>query len=511
MPSAFARNTFFGFIGGTAVALSGFIGSAIAARLLGPEGMGVIAYALWCVTVAMTVAGLGIGMVLQRFIPNLRAGGKHDEAEGLIGSTARLSMLAAIVGSVLLFCWLYWPGGNAIDGPSRGSRIVVIVLIVAWFICYNIADVYLSYLRGEQRFDEFARLSGFSAVTKLVVLGLGAWLFGIPGALAGFVAGYVLPASRIWQMLRNKPSVGPTIRRQVLSFALVSCSVGITSALVFGRTEIVFLEHYADIVAVGLFAAAATLTDTMLALAPLLLSAVLPYFSEQQGLGAQENMLRLYRTVTGLLALVVTPLSIGMAAIAPVLVPLLFGAEFADSVPAASVLLIAAAVWLPGVSTNYLIYSSGKIRVLLISNALGLVGTIALGFLLIPRFGLMGAAWSRAVVQVAVVAIETWYVTRRLGFAPPYRALGAIALAAGIQGAVAYAIITRLGGITSLAMAIPAGVLVFAVSLRVLGVLPMVDPALIDTLIAHAPRRMRRALTWILKLVSPSSKGPSLA
>jgi O-antigen/teichoic acid export membrane protein len=509
MPKAFARNTFLGFASGAAAALAGFVGTAIAARLLGPEGMGVIAYAVWCVTVAATIAGLGIGLVLQRFIPNLRAEGKHNEAEGLIGAMARLSVLAAIVGTLLLFGWLYWPGGSAIDGPSRAPRIVVIVLVLAYFICYKLADVYLSYLRGEQRFDEFARLSGFSAVIKMVLLGLGAWLFGIPGALAGYVAGSVLPASRIWRLLRNKPSVGQQVGRQVMSFALISWSVGVMSGLVYGRTEIVFLEHYAGLVAVGLFAAAATLTDTMVLLTPLLLSAQLPYFSEQQGLGEYDHLRRVYRTATGLVALLVVPLCIGIAAIAPVLVPVLFGAEFADSVPAASVLLIAAAVWLPGVTTHYLIYSTGKIRLLLVSNALGLVGTIALGFFLIPRFGLMGAAWSRAVVQVSVVAIETWYVTRRLGFAPPYRALGAIALAAGIQGAVAYLIITGLGGIMSLVVAIPAGLLVFAVALRVLAVLPMVDPALIDTVISHAPRRLRHLLSWVLKLVSPSSKGPS--
>jgi O-antigen/teichoic acid export membrane protein len=470
--------------------------------------MGVIAYAVWCVTVAATAAGLGIGMVLQRFIPNLRAEGKHDQAEGLIGTTAHLSLLAAIFGTLLLFGWLYWPGSSGIEGPSRTPRIVLIGLILAWFICYTLADVYLSYLRGEQRFDEYAKLAALSAVIRVVVLGVGAWLFGIPGALAGYVAGYVLPACHVWRLLRHKPPVGQQIGRPVMNFALVSWSVAMMSGLVFGRTEIVFLEHYAGIATVGLFAAAATLTDTMILLAPLLLSALLPYFSEQQGLGASDHLRRVYRTATGLVALLVVPLCVGIAAIAPVLIPILFGTEFADSVLAASVLLIAAAIWLPGVATGYLIFSTGKTRVLFISNAVGLIGTIGLGFLLIPRFGLMGAAWSRAVVQVSVVAIETWYVTRRLGFAPPYRALGAIGLAAAIQGAVVHLVVTGLGGAMSLVVAVPIGVLIFALALRVLAVLPMVDPALIDTLIAHAPRPLRPVLSWILKSVSPSSKGP---
>src|ERR1700742_171925 len=110
MPQAFARNTFLGFISGAVVGLGGFIGSAVAARLLGPDGMGVVAYTVWCVTVAATIADLGIGLALQRFIPSLRAEDKNQAADGLIGATARLSVLAAIVGSVLLVGWLHWGG-----------------------------------------------------------------------------------------------------------------------------------------------------------------------------------------------------------------------------------------------------------------------------------------------------------------------------------------------------------------------------------------------------------------
>jgi O-antigen/teichoic acid export membrane protein len=509
MPQAFARNTFLGLTSGAVVALGGFVGTAIATRLLGPEGAGVLAYATWCLIVAATIADLGIGLLLQRFIPNLRAEGKPDESEGLIGAAGRLSVVAALVGSLLLFCWLYWPGSGAMEAPSQAPRGVVIALVLAWFIAWKMAELYMAYLKGEQRFGEFARLSILSAAIKLVVIVLGAWLFGVAGALVAYVAASVVPASRIGQLLRKKPGVGQELRRHVVRFALTGWSAGMIGGFVWGRSEIVFLEHYVDIAAVGLFAAAATLTDMAMQLPPLLLAALLPYFSEQHGLGAHEQIHRLYRVMTGILALLVVPTCVGIAAVAPVLVPLLFGADFADAVPVATVLLIAAGVSAVATTTTHLIYSTGKIAALLISNAFGLVGTIALGFLVIPQFGLMGAAWSRALVQVSVVAIETWYVTKRLGFAPPYRALGAITLAAVIQGAVAFAVSTWLGGVTSLVLAIPAAFVVFVVALRAFSVLSMVDPTLIDTAVAHAPRRVRRALSWSLKLVSPATKGGS--
>lgn len=494
MSPSFARNTLLGFSSGAAVALAGFIGNAITARLLGPDNLGVFAYVVFCVTIGSMIAGLGIGTVQQRFIPNLRAEGRDDEADGLIGATTRLSTVAAIVGAVVLFAYLFWPGRGAIEGPSETTRNVVIGLALVWFISWRMAEVYQFYLRGEQRFGELARLSGYSALIKLAVMAVGAWLFGIPGALAGFVAANLLPASRIFRLLRVKPHVGTELRSQVTKFALASWATAVLGGLVFGRTEILFLEHYTDLTAVGLFAAAVTVAEMAVQLPPLLLSALLPRFSEQHGLGAQDEMHRLYRTMTALIAMLIVPLCFGLAAISPVLVPLLFGAEFADAAAVASVLLIAAAVSSLGVTTFYLLQSIGKTGFLLMSNGVGLVGTIGLGFLLVPHFGLIGAAWSRGIVQVTVVLIETWYVTRRLNISPPYRALGAIALAAVAQAAVAYLAVVKLGGAVSLLVAIPAAIVVYLISLRVLRVSSMVDPGLVERVIERVPDRFRPVL-----------------
>jgi len=288
------------------------------------------------------------------------------------------------------------------------------------------------------------------------------------------------------------------LRREVTRFALASWVTAVLGGFVFGRTEILFLERYTGLGAVGLFVAAVTIAEMAVQLPPLLLSALLPRFSEQYGLGERDRMHRLYRTTTALIALVIVPLCVGLAAIAPVLVPLLFGDEFAGAVPVASVLLIAAALSSLGVTTLYLLQSIGKTGFLLMSNGVGLIGTIALGFILVPRFGLMGAAWSRGVVQVSVVLIETWYVTRKLGISPPYRALGAIALASAIQGAVAYFICLKLSGLVSLLVAVPAAMIIYLVALRVLAVTRIVDAELRERLITKVPERMRPLISRIV-------------
>lgn len=72
---------------------------------------------------------------------------------------------------------------------------------------------------------------------KVATMALGAWIFGIPGALAGYIAGSILPASRVFQLLRNKPGVSPSLKRDVMKFALANWILGLLGSLVFGRTR----------------------------------------------------------------------------------------------------------------------------------------------------------------------------------------------------------------------------------------------------------------------------------
>ena len=286
----------------------------------------------------------------------------------------------------------------------------------------------------------------------------------------------------------------------------MSWTIALIGSLVFGRTQILFLEHYTGLAAVGLFTAAVTVAEITAQLPPLLLSALLPRFSEQHGLQAHENMQRLYRTMTSLIAMVIVPLCLTLAAVAPVLLPLVFGADFADAVPAASVLLICAAISSLGGTTLYLILSVGKTGLLLISNAVGLAGTVALGFLLIPRFGLMGAAWSRGTIQVIVIVLETALAAVRLGVARP----------TGRSGRSPW---RRWRGWGGVCRRHGGGWCEITPDRRTRRGRHVPDrtarsgggadggPELNDKLLEHAPESMKPAARLVLKLVSPPARG----
>ncbi len=77
------------------------------------------------------------------------------------------------------------------------------------------------------------------------------------------------------------------------------------------------------------------------------------------------------------------------------MIPIVFGIEFAGSVPAVWVLLAAAATALP-VFFGYSAVAQAKsaTMILMIASICAAVGNVVFNFVLIPRFGLIGCAWA---------------------------------------------------------------------------------------------------------------------
>ncbi len=504
MTGRLVRNTLLGSASGAATTLATFGCGVAVARLLGPEAGGAVAYVLWCTAVAVSLSDLGIGMVLQRFVPELEARGREDEARRLIGSLAAARMISTAAGAGIVLLWLTNRGDVAGSSASADwSDPWLVALLLFAVVVQSMSSLYAAYLKGRQRFDTLARLVSIGAALQIAGVILGAWIAGVVGALAGYVLPAMLLAIPSLRLVRLNSISSTAITRPIVRFAVASWLAGVVGGLVWGRSEIFFLEAFASAREVGLFAAAAMLTGVATAVPTLLTSALLPFFSEQHGREERGRMQSVYSGAIGISALLVLPACFGLAAIAPVLVPLLLGQEFAEAVAPTIVLLLAAAIGVLGSANAPIIYGVGKSRILLDSNLAGLIAMVLLSVIMIPRWGMLGAAWTRVIVQLGVVVIETWYVSGRLRFAVPWAALGKLALAAGLAGAGAHLAVALVGGPVSLVLAIPAGLALFLLAIRAFDMAGGVDPELLRLAVSAAPPPARAPIAGILSFLSP--------
>ena len=110
--------------------------------------------------------------------------------------------------------------------------------------------------------------------------------------------------------------------------------------------------------------------------------------------------------------LVYSPMALGLASVAPIALMLLAKPVFASGYVALIILLGTSSVMVLGGILGSVIYAVRKTWVYLITTVMTLVSNITLSFILIPRFGMIGAAVANSSVSVVAFIILYHYAIR---------------------------------------------------------------------------------------------------
>lgn len=486
MSIAFARRSFLGAIAGSSLTLGSFISGVAVARLLGVEAMGTVGFLVWIALMAAPFVDFGMAPAVARYAAELRGRGEADEARRLSGRLARALIIPVVIALAAVLVIAF--AGDTVAQVSDARLPHFVWLLLAALIGLQVfAQFAYSTMRGEQAFGRMASVSAVSLLLQVLCVGAGGWIFGISGALGGYVAGQIVPAVFAFRLMARRGSVAPELVRRVRRFALFAWAAGVASAFVWSRIEIFFLERYWGVEAVGLFTVALALTSLATQAPQLLTGAFLPLLSEQYGRSDIDAMRNACRTGTRLLAALAFPACLGMAAITPALLPLIYGHDFAGAIPATMILAAAAALSVTTVPATHMVMAAERSDFIFFSSIIGAICAVMAGFLLVPAFGLIGAALARAGIQLLMVGIGTWFVWRRLGFEPPVGSLARVFFAATVTAAVAFAAVQVIGGPISLVVALPLAATVYLPALRLFRALPESDRVVLSTVVGGLP------------------------
>jgi lipopolysaccharide/colanic/teichoic acid biosynthesis glycosyltransferase len=384
------------------------------ARVGGPAAVG--DYALlrmlpWLV--AVIVSG-GLAGSLAYFL----AGPTRDDR------TVRSTVIAiAIIGGVAgAFLWLI---GTPLlhwfflkDLPSSLISLVAVRVALRLFVITGKGAAQgTGDLAGSNRtilFEELMFLPGYGLLLTLHVGGMTA----VIGAL---VLADVATALAAWTRLFRRgflvAASGPSWRmtRRIVAFGSRG-QLGSLLGLLNLRFDFVFLAAIAGPAVLGIYAVASKYAE-ILRLIPIAAYWVLyPRFARSDAVVAAASSRRLMLRAGAVTAVIALPLALAAGAV----VPTLFGHPFAGAVLPAQILFIGLAPeGAAGVITAFL-YGRGRPGLNSLAAGTGLIVTVVLDVILIPRLGAVGAAIaSSAAYLTTTITLVAWYghVTR----STPYR------------------------------------------------------------------------------------------
>jgi O-antigen/teichoic acid export membrane protein len=235
-----------------------------------------------------------------------------------------------------------------------------------------------------------------------------AWTIGILVSLA--IAAWVF-AQMDWRLAFARPIDWTWIRRGV-----VVAAPFLVSAISYRITELAdrYILHFLmDDRAVGVYSFYGTVANSLPALVSATLAAILvPRVIQAWQSGDYPRYRASLRSLTvGTLGIAVLAVPLVFVALA-LLQPYLGRPEYASGLPTFAVLLLSAAVAAAAQLPGVVLYARREDLKLLLAVLLAAVTNTALNFLLIPRVGMVGAAWATTLAYGAMGLFQLYCVMR---------------------------------------------------------------------------------------------------
>ena len=396
-------------IGGTLSQFAGFLLVPIYTHLLTPEDYGIMAVIGTSAAIVKIVFECGFGGCAARYFHDYTI----EERKRFFGSVVLAQLVAT---GVLTLIIVALAGGASRGLLGRPDRALYIQLAAVRIYLALIALVPGVIFRMREQVGLAAGTSLVSALTDIAlslffVVGLRMGLLGVylgglcSAALSGLLYGYFLV--REIRFVIEWPSV-----RKALIFGLPLIP-HLLATWTLNFSDRMFLQHFTTTTETGLYSLGYNFGMIMFFVVSTINTAWVPYFyqlNREQGVDAARaliaRLLTYYTVVVGLFALV-------LAVFGGDLLRLMAAESFwraAQLVP-----IVVAAYFIHGLYYMMVngIYYADQTRLLPLVTGVAAAVNFGANILLIPRIGMMGAAWA-TLVALAVMAVLTFVLAQRV-------------------------------------------------------------------------------------------------
>ena len=226
---------------------------------------------------------------------------------------------------------------------------------------------------------------------------------------------------------------------------------------------------------------------------------LLPKFSEFYAQGSAQVISSMVKVSSTLLSSVYVPAALGIAALSQIILELLGGINYVGGSVALQIIMFATALF---ITQNIMVQAVASVRltkVFLYSSAISLFSNVVLSFILIPPFGLVGAALGFSSVYASVFGV-LWFFARKNGLISlDYGGLIKIWVSSIVMYLFVTLAATALGKLViELPLYISIGIVVYLGMARLLNIFGNEDKSLILSLFPDYYVRLKKLISLLI-------------
>lgn len=412
--------------------------SVLLARTLHTDGFGVYALTMTVVTFALLLARLGISSTVRRYVAELDGRKDLGTAAIVLGRALRLGIASGLLATVALAI-LATPLAMFFQ---RAELRTDLLIGAAMLLPTVIVGILRALITGLQRYRTLVRLNLLTSPLWVAGCAVAVWRGGgVPAVLLVSLAVEIVNLLALGAVglravgIKWRTPLPRELGSRVQRYNVALAALIVLNAVVWERSEILFLGRFHAAAQVSFYAVPFALTERVVDLLPgAILGVLLPGLSYAQG-SDPRRFSAVLSSALRYLAMLTLPICLFGIPLAPAVIRVLYGAQFDGAVVVLQILLVSVVFGVLGQASRSAWLGLERQGFLLKTGAVATVASIALDLALIPRWGAVGAAVANTIVQAG------WALTI---FAPLWPRVAAATKQAVLKAALVALVLTGI-------------------------------------------------------------------
>lgn len=443
------------------------------------------------------LVSLAIPSALTRYIALYDGRGDKLVVKGLILRTLKLGFAIGFIASGIFFIASPTVSVCLLEDAAYAN----LTGLFSVHIFFTILNPFLSRsLQGIQKFKEIAFASSVHTTVKyssIIIL----LLYGFE--LYGIILGWIITSAThtmliAFYLFRNLPNTRSRsiAFRELLDYSLPLYASGIVSYLTTTLDSFIMLA-LAGNEALGLYRPAVVASGAVGMISLALSQTLFPKLTELTGRHGENSLIGACKTASRYIFLTYTPLGIGLATISQPLLTLLAGERYGGGASSLTLLSISMTLTSTSILLTSVLLSQGRTRVILYTNVMATLGSLAASVTLIPQIGILGAAAGKTASLALTFTIPAYALAKSHKLNLDTEVLKK-ALASSTVMAVAVLTIEKITLPILLIPQIIVAAITYTLALRLLKAVNQRD---IDLIKQYLPKRINGAADHVAKLL----------
>ena len=411
------------FILGTLISrILTYITRIFIARYFGSESYGLFNLGLAIVGFSIVFCLIGLPLGVQRYIAYYSARGENGIVKGILIFSLIVSGGISIIISGLIFILSDVIAKSAFNSPDFGFALKIFAISIPFAA---LSQILFSAFIGFKKLKYMIYTERIASnLFKLIFIILfGIFGYGIVGLALGNTLGLLVTFLLALYFLENKVFSLKTktrpifLKKEIIFFSLPLMLSSLMNSIL-ARLDTLMLGYFRSAQEVGIYNAAIPTSQMLYIVTGSLGALLLPVLTELYAKNQREELRAVYKTVVKWAVYLNLPVFLIIALFSHQVLNIMFGSEYVDGYLALSILSIGFFAGTFSFGASSLLTMDKKTHAIFLASFISSILNFILNFLLIPTYGITGAAIATSssyLVYSVVLIIYSW---RRIGISP---------------------------------------------------------------------------------------------